>query len=151
MQPAFIFVILIILIVITRRLHVPLVISWHPCWVFWNVFVKCSGGGYIWFVSVNLLPRKVQYLMPSNGLDRQIIFLDTFFPIKYLIFFVSIVYWNSCLYNKVVPPAIYFCLSSISRLNSSTFFLIILVYFFEFHFMLNSLSAMDGRDRLLKN
>jgi hypothetical protein len=74
--------------------------------------------------------------MASNGLDRQINFLNTFFPIKYLNFFVSIVYLNLFLINVVVPPAIYFCLSSISCLNSSAFSRLNLVYFFEFCFPL---------------
>ncbi len=59
--------------------------------------------------------------MVSNRLDRQIKFLTTFFPIKYLIFFVSVVYLNLFLINVVVPLAIYVCLSSVSGLNSSTF------------------------------
>jgi hypothetical protein len=41
--------------------------------------------------------------------------------------------------------------SSVSCLNSSTFLHFILVYFFEFHFLLNSLSAMDGIDHPLLN
>ena len=74
--------------------------------------------------------------MASNGLDRQIKFLHTFFPIKYLNFFASVVYLNLFLINIVVPPGIYFCLSSVSRLNSSTFLHFNLVNFFEFHFPL---------------
>jgi hypothetical protein len=40
---------------------------------------------------------------------------------KIMFFFVSVVYLNLFLDNVVVPPAIYFCLSSVSHLNSLTF------------------------------
>ncbi len=82
------------------------------------------------------IASQLQYLMPSNGLDCQIIFLNTFFPIRYLIFFVSVVYLNLFLNNVLVPTAIYFCLSSVSYLNGSTFLYFNLVYFFEFRFLL---------------
>jgi hypothetical protein len=51
----------------------------------------------------NRFPNKA-----SNGLDCQINFLNTFFPINFLQIFISVVYLNSFLINVVVPPAIYF-------------------------------------------
>ncbi len=74
--------------------------------------------------------------MASNGLDHQIKLLKTFFPIKYFKKNVSVVYLKLFLNNVVVPPAIYFCLSSVSCLNSSTFIHFNLVYFVEFRFLL---------------
>jgi hypothetical protein len=53
----------------------------------------------------NFIASQLQYLMQSNGLDRQITFLNTFFPIKYLTFFISVVYLNLFLNNVVVPSA----------------------------------------------
>ncbi len=73
--------------------------------------------------------------MQSNRLDHQITFSNTFFPIKLLNCFVSIVYLNLFL-NKVVAPSANFFLSFVPRLNSSTFLHFILVYFFEFCFLL---------------
>ncbi len=64
--------------------------------------------------------------MQSNGLDRQITLLNSFFPIKYLIIFDSVVYLNLFLNNVVVPSEI---LSSVSCLNSSTFLHLILFIF----------------------
>ena len=74
--------------------------------------------------------------MASNQLDRQIKFLNTFFQIKFFNFLVCVVYLNSFLINVVVPLSIYFCLSSVSRLNSSTFLHFNLVYFFDIRFLL---------------
>ncbi len=47
----------------------------------------------------------IKYLMQSNGLEHQITFLNTFFPIKYLFIFVSVVYLNLFLNNVSVPSA----------------------------------------------
>jgi hypothetical protein len=73
--------------------------------------------------------------MASHGIDRQFIFLNNFFPIKYLIFFVSVVYLNLFLNNVVVPLAI-ICFSSFS--NSSTFLQSNLVSFLSSISHLNS-------------
>jgi hypothetical protein len=51
---------------------------------------------------------QLQYIIALHELDRQIKFLNTFFHIKYLIFFVSVVHFNLFLINVVVPPAVYF-------------------------------------------
>jgi hypothetical protein len=55
------------------------------------------------------IASQLQYLMQSNGLDCQIIFLNNFFPIKYLKCFVSVVYLDLFLNNVVVPSANIFC------------------------------------------
>jgi hypothetical protein len=84
------------------------------------------------FCWCKFIVSQLQYIMASNGINRQINFLNTFFPIKYLIILVSVVYLNLFLINVVVP----LCLSSVSRLNSSTFLHFNLFYFFEFYFPL---------------
>jgi hypothetical protein len=74
--------------------------------------------------------------MQSNGLDRQITFKHVLSN-KIFEFFISIVYLNSFLNNVAVPSANIFCSSSVSGLNSSTFFHLNIVYFFglmETHF-----------------
>jgi hypothetical protein len=75
-----------------------------------------------WF---NFIVSQLQYLKQSNGLDHQITFLITCFPINYLKISLSVVYLNLFLNNVVVSFAIF--LSFISPLNSSTFLRFILV------------------------
>jgi hypothetical protein len=103
------------------------------------------------FCWCKFIVSQLQYIMALNELDRQIIFLNTFFPIKYYYFFCF-----CCLFKFVSNQCSsstcnLFCLSFVSCLNSSNFLHFNLVYFVEFRFPLNSLSALDGRDHPLKN
>jgi hypothetical protein len=56
----------------------------------------------------SLVVAQLQYLMQSNRLDCQIKFQNSFFPIKYLKIFVSVVYLNLFLNNVVVPSGVFF-------------------------------------------
>ncbi len=122
------------------------VLLWNR--LFWFNFFPCSG----------MTPKgqtvQGERVLLKLGIWRDDpIFLNTFFPIKYfgdLIsqqisvgtilskFFTSVVYLNS-FWNNVVVPSANFCLSSVFRLNSSTFLHFNLVYFCEFGFLLKKL------------
>ena len=137
MRPAFFFVILIILIIIFRCLHVPLVVTWHPCWLFWNVFVEFSGGHYLWFVSANLLPHSYNIQFDLTDLTARSYFKQ-FLSNKIFDFFCFCCVFKFV--SKQCSSSIckYFFLSSVSCLNNSTFLHFNLVYFLSSVSCLNS-------------